>query len=113
MYSTLQNKLSISLSFYGLFFNMKTANERRRSDSQSKTDACNRNNAAKFCLHGCCHHSYRCDLSQAMKAMPSVSVKRYRHMHYYACASTLAVATHQQTSQPLYKATTKARGPDG
>ena len=81
-------------------------------------DACNCNNAAKFFPHGCCH-SCRHDLSQAMKAMPSITVlkKCYRHSTMHVCHPlvTLAVATHnQQTSQPLYNPTlTKASGPAG
>ena len=77
---------------------IKTTNEWRLNNSQSKTDACNRNNAAIFCPNGCCCHSRRHDLSQAMKAMPNVTVqkKRYRHSTMRACRPlvTFAVTTH-------------------
>ena len=91
------------------------ADEQRRNDSQSKTDACNRNNAAKFCPHGCCRHSYRRDLSQAMKAMPSVTVqaKRYRHTTMRARRRWQSLPTNKRVNHCMYKATTKARGPDG
>ena len=80
-------------------------------------DTCNHNNAAKICPNGCCRHSCQRDLSQAMKAMSSVTVqkKRYRHstMHARCPLVMLAIAIHnQQTSQPLYNSTTKAHGPD-